>query len=81
MRLPFPVKEQSYGAMTPLKQVVAVKRKEEEAPKASAPAIEKGSQGEKKAGEEGEVTAEGRAVDEVASKLEGLSVDAAAGKA
>lgn len=72
MRLPFPLKEQSYGAMTPLKQVVAVKRKEEEAPKASAPAVEK------KAGVE---EAEGGAVDDVASKMEGLSVDAAAAAA
>lgn len=68
MRLPFPLKEQPYGAMTPLKQVVAVKRKEEEAPKASAPAVEM----------KAEVAAEGGAVDEVASKMERISVDAAA---
>lgn len=70
MRLPFPQKEQSYGSMTPLKQVVAVKRKEE-APKAST-AGEGAPAGTAKAAEGGD------AVEEVASKMGGLSVDAAA---
>lgn len=83
MRLPFPQKEQSYGVMTPLKQVVAVKRKEE-APKAStAAAVEEGAQAGKKEVEgggdgDGAAAAEGGAVEAVASKMDGLSVDAAA---
>lgn len=80
MRLPFPQKEQSYGAMTPLKQVVAVKRKEE-APKASAPVTAGGAavaarEGEGQGGEGG---AEG--VEEVASSMGELSVGAGADKA
>lgn len=72
MRLPFPPKEQSYGSMTPLKQVVAVKRKEE-APKSSTAAgtLEEGAPAGAAA------SAEGGAVEEVASKMDGLSVDAA----
>ncbi|CAM9491494.1 unnamed protein product [Ectocarpus sp. 8 AP-2014] len=79
MRLPFPQKEQSYGAMTPLKQVVAVKRKEE-APKASAPVAAGGAavaarEGEGQGGEGG---AEG--VEEIASSMGELSVGAGAEK-
>ncbi|CBN74617.1 conserved unknown protein [Ectocarpus siliculosus] len=80
MRLPFPQKGQSYGAMTPLKQVVAVKRKEE-APKASAPVAAGGAavaarEGEGQGGEGG---AEG--VEEIASSMGELSVGAGAEKA
>ncbi|CAB1116426.1 unnamed protein product [Ectocarpus sp. CCAP 1310/34] len=80
MRLPFPQKEQSHGAMTPLKQVVAVKRKEE-APKASAPVAAGGAavaarEGE---GQRGEGGAEG--VEEISSSMGELSVGAGAEKA
>eukprot|EP00752_Nemacystus_decipiens_P009814 g8758.t1 len=68
MRLPFPQKEQSYGSMTPLKQVVAVKRKEE-APKASTAAASAG---------EGASTEGGDAVEMVTSKMDELKVDSAA---
>lgn len=79
MRLPFPQKELSYGAMTPLKQVVAVKRKEE-APKASTSAAVAEGGGGKKGAEGGGAAAkaESASVDEVASKMGGLSVGAAA---
>lgn len=91
MRLPFPLKEKTYGSMTPLKQVVAVKRTEE-APKASAVTAGEGAGGEAGKNSEsgggggsgdggGAAAADGGAVGEVASKMEGLAVDAAAAAA
>ncbi len=89
MRLPFPLKEKTYGSMTPLKQVVAVKRTDE-APKASATTAGEGSGGEAKnseagggggssgGGEGGAAAVDGGAVGEVTSKMEGLAVDATA---
>lgn len=80
MRLKFPHKEPTYGSMTPLKQVVSVKRKEE-GESAQAPAAEGGAAAAA-AGAAGKSEAGTGAVDEVAEKMEELSVGAAsAGKA
>lgn len=94
MRLPFPRSETSSGIkpMTPLKQVVAVnaaaaaaaKKPKEQAPKASAgEAVQRAGETSEGASTGGDAAkgAEGSSADEVANKLEGLSVDADKDKA